>query len=272
MKPARPLALAVATLAAAGCLFPDLGGLTSTGGGDASPDVAGGDGGADPAVVIADVGSVSTSSGDAQQIHVVWASVTRQWWLFYVDDDTTQLKTRWSPDFVTWSDGASLALPYTNAKEGRNFSLAYADIAGVDVVHVAVSHRIADGDRRVTHTRATIDADGISFGTPADLSSLTYQDPALDPDSPRSRSTPAGESMTRRVGRSTEVAARATRTPSSRRASTSAPAGRRAFRSRTFRGSTTTSTRDRSSPRRTPAGRCSCGSPATSSPTRPACA
>ncbi|MGH7329525.1 MAG: hypothetical protein ACREJX_14360, partial [Polyangiaceae bacterium] len=182
--------LAVLGAVGACSLFTDLGPLQAgsgspDGGADSSIlDAGNGDGAADAAVgeqVLAEVGGVATASGDAQQTHIIWAIGAKLWWLFYIDDDTNHLKTRSSPDFVTWTDGASLALPYTNAGEGRNFSIAYAELGGADVVHISFSHDTG-GAQNHTHTRAVIQGSAITFDAPADVCS--FSDSSQSPDSP----------------------------------------------------------------------------------------
>lgn len=183
----HPLALAgaLATGAiASGCLFPSLSSLA--GGDDAGVDDAGRVDGGDAAseagapATLANVGaSVAAATGDAQQTHIVWAAADQRWWLFYIDGDPTLLKTRSSPDFVTWTDGASLTLPYTNAAEGRNFSVAYASLSGADVVHVSFSHDQSSTQTH-THARAEIQKGAITFGAAADVCSVSASSPGAD--------------------------------------------------------------------------------------------
>lgn len=160
------------------CLFPSVGDLTGGDGGgpdvvvgDAPSDVANEAGPAGP-VTIASAGSVSAATGNAQQTHVVWAIGAKRWWLFYIDDDSTHLKTRSSPDFVTWSDGPSLGLTHQNAKEARNFSVSYASIGGSDVVHVAFSH-VETGTLFHTHTRGVISGSSITWSNPIEVCQIS---------------------------------------------------------------------------------------------------
>ena len=161
------------------CLFPSVGDLAggSDGGldaGDSSADVTNEAGPSGP-VTLASAGTVSTATGNAQQTHVLWAIGARRWWLFYIDADDTHLKTRSSPDFVTWTDGPSLGLTHPNGADGRSFSVAYASIAGEDVVHVAFSHA-EPSKLSHTHTRGVISGSSIAWGTPIEVSQI--------PDSP----------------------------------------------------------------------------------------
>jgi hypothetical protein len=192
---ARRLALVlVCGVTSVACLFPSLSALTGGTGdaGDAGDAGEGGNADAGDALpsgdaalpgeqLLADVGAIQTATGNAQQTHVVWAVGAKRWWLFFIDGDTTSLKTRSSPDFVTWTDGPTLTLPYTNAGEGRNFSVAYAQLGGQDVIHVSFTHD--DGStQRHTHTRAVASAATLTFDTPADVCSIA--DTSSGADSP----------------------------------------------------------------------------------------
>ncbi len=170
-----PFVIAVSALAA--CLFPDLstlGGASADGGVDAASDAPSGP------TVIANAEQVAGPSGNAQQTHVVWANVSKRWWLFYFDNDTTRMKTRTSPDFVNWQDGASLTLAHTNGGEGRNLSVAYAELGGNDVVHISISHDPGGTPIVHSHTRAVITGAAIAFGAPSDVCSI--DSPAGTPD------------------------------------------------------------------------------------------
>jgi len=146
-------------------------------------------------VVLAPAGTVAAPTGNAQQTHLVYAVHSQRWWLFTIDsNDVNALRTYSSADFVTWVAGASLALPHTHASEGANFSVAYADLGGTDVVHIGFSHRIASDDRRHLHTRATIAAGTIAFGTPQELVAVT-DTLLLDPDGCTTVITPDGHVM-----------------------------------------------------------------------------
>lgn len=91
-------------------------------------------------VDIADVGSADRSTGHADQGHVVWAPKAARWILFYVTSAArTALRTKISPDFATWTDGAELALPHAHGGEGRNVAIARATITDQDVFHFALS-------------------------------------------------------------------------------------------------------------------------------------
>ena len=160
---------AFSLLLPAACFFPSVGDLGGGGdggdAGDAAVETAAPDAGQTP---IASVGSVATETGNAQQTHVIWAAGAKRWWLFTIDDDTTHIKTRSSADFVTWTDGASLALAHTNGGEGRNFSVAYASVGGADVVHLSVSHA-EPSTLTHSHTRALVTGSTIAFGAPVDI-------------------------------------------------------------------------------------------------------
>ena len=121
----------------------------------------------------------------AQQTHLIYATNTGRWWLFWIDSATPSvLNTSSSPDFQTWSAGPTLNLPLSHESEGRNFSVDYASIAGTDVVHLALSlvNSTNNKDRRHYHARAALGAGGaVTFGTVSQLTMVN--DPQLtDPD------------------------------------------------------------------------------------------
>jgi hypothetical protein len=144
------------------------------------------DGGAGVGVDIASAGSVSTATGLAQQTHLVYAQNGALWWLFYFDSkDPTLLKTRSSPDFATWSDGAALTLPYVHGNEGRDFSVAYASLGGTDLVHVTLSFIENGSNLHHFHARAVIAQGLITFDTPFELAATPNASTnGVDPDGP----------------------------------------------------------------------------------------
>jgi len=177
----KKTALVAAIALAVGCLFPDVSSLDGDGGADAgAPE--GGDASALPG--IANAGHVSTATGNATQTHVVWAIGAKRWWLFYVDDDPSTLKTRSSADFATWTDGPSLTLGHPNGGEGRNFTVAYASLGGSDVIHVSFSHAGDGGPLIHSHTRGVISGSTIQWGLPVDIAQIAK--PADGPDGPAS--------------------------------------------------------------------------------------
>jgi hypothetical protein len=120
--------------------------------------------------------AVPTESGNAQQQHLVFATNSQRWWFFYIDADPTKLKAQWSIDFVNWTEDASLTLPLGHGGEGRDFSIAYKDIGGRDVVHAATSLHDAPV-RQVWDTRATIAGPTITWEAPSlvhDYDDLDY--------------------------------------------------------------------------------------------------
>jgi hypothetical protein len=173
----------------AGCELPDAG-APPVDGGAPPPPIDGGappppaDGGSVTAFPLATVGNVASETGFAQQQHIVYATHSARWWLFYVDDaDASVLKTRWSEDFATWTAGNSLTLAEASGYEGRNFSVSYADLGGKDVVHIAFSHH-ATGDANAYHARATIDAAVITFSAPTLVATSAFIFSDAEPDGP----------------------------------------------------------------------------------------
>jgi hypothetical protein len=136
-------------------------------------------------VVIASVGTINAPSGQAQQTKLVYATGSQRWWLFYIDGaEPKALKTKYSGDFETWTDGQALTLAEPHGGDGRNLSVAYANVNGTDVVHIVMSQRISVSDRRLYHTRATISGDTITFGAPVERFVVTAGSTSLDPDGP----------------------------------------------------------------------------------------
>ena len=136
-------------------------------------------------VTLASVGAISSATGLAQQTHLVWASHSARWWLFWLDPaQPLQLQASWSSDFVSWTLAGPLVLPLPHGNEAANFSVAYADLGGVDVVHFALGgHDTATGNRVHGHVRATIVGASITYGSVSPLSSVS--DPTFaDPDGP----------------------------------------------------------------------------------------
>jgi hypothetical protein len=135
--------------------------------------------------LVTSVGLAQMSTGDSQQVHLVFAKGAARWWLFYVDDDASTLKTTSSPDLVTWTPSASLTLPQSNSADGRGFSVAYAQLGGADVVHVALSLHDASG-RNTYDARAKLTGTTITWDPLPDAmtSVLDGGDPSCDPDGP----------------------------------------------------------------------------------------
>lgn len=129
-------------------------------------------------VVIATGGDAGAPTGNAQQTHLVYAEHGKRWWLFTIDNAApTVLATYSSTDFVTWMPGAPLTLPLGHGGHGGNFSVAYADLGGQDVVHLAISLEAATNDRRHYHARAVINLAAIAWGAPAQVDLITDPSP-----------------------------------------------------------------------------------------------
>ncbi len=125
-------------------------------------------------------GSVATATGLPQQTHVFFVPSSGLWWLFYIDDDAMHLKAVSSSDFCTWSNPTSIALPATNAGEGRNFSLAYKNIDNTDVVHITVSHRVSDLVGTRSHGRVTLmNSMLVAPAAPSQVASIAFDAGAM---------------------------------------------------------------------------------------------
>ncbi len=120
---------------------------------------------------------IDTQSGNAQQQHLIFATNSQRWWLFYIDSDPNKLKARWSIDFTTWTDDAALTLPLgmSHGGEGRDFSVAYKNFGGHDVIHAATSLHNAPL-RKVWDTRATISGSSIQWETPSLVHDFDFLD------------------------------------------------------------------------------------------------
>jgi hypothetical protein len=192
----RLVIIAVGSIVGACSLFTNLDGLRESSDGsteaatDATPETSPS---ADAGTTIVSVGIVPDATGNVQQTHIVWASVSQRWVLFYIRDNApTNVFTMTSPDFVTWTPGQTLTLPYTIAGVGRELSVAYRAIGGNDVVHVALSHEVAANQRRHTHARALVQGDLVSFATAEDVSLAATNITGVDPDAPATIVTTSG--------------------------------------------------------------------------------
>jgi hypothetical protein len=124
------------------------------------------------------------AAGGPQQHHVHFASNLGAYVVFYLSaNDKTSLHTRITPDFVTFTEGPSLALPHPHDNEGRNFDVAYANIGGADIFHLAIS--IHDGPRFSFRARGRATKGGVlTFDAPSELDHDSSTFEMLDPDGP----------------------------------------------------------------------------------------
>jgi hypothetical protein len=109
-----------------------------------------------PPVTIAPTGATSLAVGFGVQAHSFFARNDGSYWLFYTDG-TPGIRTRTSKDFRTWTDGDTVSLGGVagTVDDGSNFSLAYDDIAGHDVVHILANTK--NGlDPPAVHLRGTV--------------------------------------------------------------------------------------------------------------------
>src|SRR5215467_10582941 len=82
------------------------------------------------------VGSSNGCLGSARNL--VWIGNTA--WAFAYDG-TQQIASYYSSDLVTWYAGATYTLLNPHLGEGRNLSVTYKNIGGVDVIHVAIVYK-----------------------------------------------------------------------------------------------------------------------------------
>jgi len=157
---------------------------------DASADVTGTDvvpteAGSTGTVAIVNVGAVSNETGVGMGTHLVYATNAKLWWLFWIDSTQPQtIQTSYSPDFLHWTPGGSLPLSLDLQGLGSNFSVAYADVQGADVVHLSIgASGTTEPTRHHLHARALVQGSTITFGSIADLSDVTGASDT-DPDGP----------------------------------------------------------------------------------------
>lgn len=150
---------------------------------DAGPDASRAEVLASGGVVIAEDTS-SYSAGGPQQHHVHFAANLGAYVVFYLSSkDRSAIRTRLTPDFVTFVDGPSLPLPRQHDNEGRNFDVAYANIGGADIFHLAIS--IHDSLRYSYRARGRATKGGtITFDSPSELDHSDAKYSSLDPDGP----------------------------------------------------------------------------------------
>jgi hypothetical protein len=135
--------------------------------------------------VLAKAGTVAQATGRAQQSHLLWASATKQWVLFYVSSATPNvLSVRYSSDFVDWTEGPSFALQYPHAGRASDFSATTVAMGNTDVIHVTVSLETPGGDRTHFHGRATVSSAGANNEPLTQISGVTSLMSWSDPDSP----------------------------------------------------------------------------------------
>lgn len=155
--------------------------------GDAVADVGGPEVSSTDAgtVGITSVGTVSNATGLSAGTHLVYATHAKLWWLFWIDStESKAIHTSYSPDFVSWTAGGTLPLAVDMQGQGGNFSVAYADVQGADVVHLSVDgFATNDPTRHHLHARALVQGTTITFGGIADLGDVP-QASDTDPDGP----------------------------------------------------------------------------------------
>ena len=150
---------------------------------DAPATDAAGDGATGATVTIVRTDD-SSATGLAQQAHLIYVANAQRWWLFYWGGGgpAANIDTLWSSDFVKWTASNTLQLPFNHAAvaSGGDFSVAYANIGGSDVVHLNVGLVPSPGQYWHYHARATIAGPTITFGAPQDVSAVGSM--GIDPD------------------------------------------------------------------------------------------
>ena len=168
---------------------------TGDGGSDALPDAPPRNDGSLAPVAIAEAGAKPFSTGFGYQLHLVFARNDGRYWFFFVDDSPGVIKTATSPDLLTWTPGASVPLASGfSLGDGEDFSVAYANLGGRDVVHI-VANSVAGTRYEAFHIRATIAGGTIAASTPVAL-----------PDTDSAAGSPSGQTCPQ-AGPATVIAA-----------------------------------------------------------------
>jgi hypothetical protein len=106
---------------------------------------------------------------------VVWIQGDRAYWWFGLNAAGNQIVAYRSTDRVNWMPQASsptFPTGYT-ANNGRDFTVAYKRIAGVDVLHVGYGCLDGSHHWQHRHVRATISAGIITWGTDSEVGTLS---------------------------------------------------------------------------------------------------
>jgi hypothetical protein len=126
-----------------------------------------------PSSVVASAGALASSPGMNYQSHLIFANASGKWWLFYLNATTTVLRSAYSTDLINWT--ASTTFTVANSlNSGANFTVAYKNISGTDVVHVGLSYIESGGTvSSQAHVRGTISSTSITWGTEAQVGCST---------------------------------------------------------------------------------------------------
>jgi hypothetical protein len=113
-------------------------------------------------VSIADAGTISYATGNAQQLHAIYAENDQRVWYFYVDNDETQIKILVSADLSNWvPTGDTISFGMAKLGFGSSFSVGYANLAGTDVVDIVATEPAG----AVVHVRTTIASGHLTMPT-----------------------------------------------------------------------------------------------------------
>lgn len=128
--------------------------------------------------------SLPNATGMAQQTHLIYATVSQHWWLFFEDADApSAIHTRWSPDFAVWNLGPDLSMPAPHGNDGRNLSVAFAVLNGHEVVHLTYGAMPGGASRSRYHAKGEIAGTSITLDTPVLVNSMVMSDSdPVDPD------------------------------------------------------------------------------------------
>ena len=106
---------------------------------------------------IASAGSKVFATGFGEELHFFYAQHDQRYWLFFADDTAATIQTRSSMDQVTWTPGSVSLAGGGSVTDGNDFSVAYADVGGKDVVHI-IANVVSQGEPRLAtiHVRGTL--------------------------------------------------------------------------------------------------------------------
>lgn len=113
----------------------------------------------------------ANGTGQGTQAHIIYASNIGRWMVAYFSG-TNVLSTTFSSDFSSWSAGTTKTLANSHNSEGRNLSMAYANISSNDVVHFSTSYAISNTSKKTYFIRGVLSGTTtVTYGTETQVGS-----------------------------------------------------------------------------------------------------